>query len=515
MRIAIIGAGFSGLATAKTLQEYGHEVHVLEQCPDLGGVWSATRKYPGLTTQSGKDKYRFSDMSMPEHFPFQPNSDQVQLYLQGYAAKHSLLPLISFHQKVIAMERPPSGSGWNVTTEDQRQASSHGSRSITRLYDHVVVANGVFSEVAIPHYEGLEDYRSAGGVVVHTSQYSKLQTSLEGKSVLVVGYGKSACDVANAIAETTASTTLIARTITWKLPVQVLRKINFKYLRLTRHAESLFQYIDPSPIELFWQSRWGSPIRKALFGLLEVLTRRSLSLVQLNLVPEGGFEQIATSSMSLDTPGFYEQVKGGRKLFVKRDVQIEKVFNETGIPMAKLSSGEVMRADIIICGTGFRQTAPFLPRNVLEQLTDTDGDWIGLHRHILPIGIKDLTFNGYNSSRYCAVCSEVVSLWIAAYLEGDLLSLPTEEQQSRDALTRFQWLNQRAPGKTAHGTCTIPFALRPIDDLLQDLQLDISTTSRWLQWVLPFNPSAYQFLGADLRKKLALKRSNQPSSVKR
>ena len=52
MRVAIIGAGVAGLATAKVLQQAGHEVIVYDKAPDVGGVWSRTRRYPGLTTQS-------------------------------------------------------------------------------------------------------------------------------------------------------------------------------------------------------------------------------------------------------------------------------------------------------------------------------------------------------------------------------------------------------------------------------------------------------------------------------
>jgi dimethylaniline monooxygenase (N-oxide forming) len=129
------------------------------------------------------------------------------------------------------------------------------------------------------------------------------------------------------------------------------------------------------------------------------------------------------------------------------------------------------------------------------------------------IGIKDLSFNGYNGAMYSGLTSEVTSLWIAAYLEGNVLSLPTEEQQARGALERFKWLDQRDPGKTSHGTNTVPFSLRPIDDLLEDLDLNISSVSRFLQWISPVDPSAYRFLGSDLRKRIASKRSDQPGLI--
>ena len=50
MHIGIIGAGFAGLSHAKVLREFGFDVTVFDKTPDVGGVWSRTRRYPGLTT---------------------------------------------------------------------------------------------------------------------------------------------------------------------------------------------------------------------------------------------------------------------------------------------------------------------------------------------------------------------------------------------------------------------------------------------------------------------------------
>lgn len=52
MKIAVVGAGFAGLSTAKVLREFGHEVVVFNNAPDVGGVWSVTRRYPGVRTQA-------------------------------------------------------------------------------------------------------------------------------------------------------------------------------------------------------------------------------------------------------------------------------------------------------------------------------------------------------------------------------------------------------------------------------------------------------------------------------
>ena len=86
MRIGIIGAGVAGLATAKALMQAGHDVVVFDKTPDVGGVWSATRRYPGLTTQSTKATYGLSDYPMPREYPEWPTGAQVQEWLAAYAA---------------------------------------------------------------------------------------------------------------------------------------------------------------------------------------------------------------------------------------------------------------------------------------------------------------------------------------------------------------------------------------------------------------------------------------------
>lgn len=52
MRVAVIGAGAAGLASARHASASGHECEVLELAPQLGGTWV-------YTDDVGKDKYGF------------------------------------------------------------------------------------------------------------------------------------------------------------------------------------------------------------------------------------------------------------------------------------------------------------------------------------------------------------------------------------------------------------------------------------------------------------------------
>lgn len=456
MNVAIIGGGFSGVAAAKILAEFGHRVTVFEQCPDIGGVWSGTRRYPGLETQNPASTYHFSDEPMPRSYPEWPDSDQVRAYLQGYVKKHGLDARIRLNTKVTALRRPETGKGWHLSfvTGAGRDAAlpTQGGES-TEDFDHVVVANGTFSAPSMPDFDQDRSFAEHGGQVVHTSQYPQLSKPLTGKHCVVVGYGRSACDCANRVADVADSTTVVTRSIAWKLPRYLGGALNYKFLLLTRFGECLFKYIRPGLVERFIFSPLGIGVRSFMMNTLGWIIKKQLSLEALEIVPKAGFEDIACSRIALSTEGFYRKLKEGKSLFLKQDAAIERLFADetTKQPMAKLSSGETIRADAVICGTGFRQTCPFLPSDVVDKLTDSEGNWTGLYRQVLPVGVSDLTFVGYNSSLFCPTTSEMAALWIAAYLQGDQLELPTEEDQRKEAQDFFEWLHKRSRGRCVGG----------------------------------------------------------------
>jgi cation diffusion facilitator CzcD-associated flavoprotein CzcO len=85
MKIGIVGAGFAGLTSAKVLGEFGHEVQIFEKESDVGGVWSASRRYPGLGTQNVRSTYAVSDYGYPKGTPEWPSGEQVQQYMEGYS----------------------------------------------------------------------------------------------------------------------------------------------------------------------------------------------------------------------------------------------------------------------------------------------------------------------------------------------------------------------------------------------------------------------------------------------
>jgi cation diffusion facilitator CzcD-associated flavoprotein CzcO len=485
MKIGVIGAGFAGLSAVKVLREFGHDATAFESAPDVGGVWSRTRRYPGLETQNNRDSYCFSDFPMPQDYPEWPTGAQVQEYLVAYVERFGLSGCIRLDTEVAAAE--PRAEGWDLSTVDTVTGATD-----TVHVDYLVVANGIFCYPLIPSFEGADEYQAAGGRIRHTSEIGSLD-DVRGRNVVVVGYGKSACDLATAISEGTASTVVVARQLLWKMPKRP-GGLNMKYLLLTRMGEGLFRYLRPRGVERFLHG-FGKPVRDTTMAGLQALVTRQLRLKQLGLVPFGPFEEIARSTVSLATDGFSEKVEQGA-IVVHRDTVIERLGSEGGRPVAVLSTGEAVPADVIACGTGWQQRVPFFSEELERRLTDDRGNF-ELYHQIQPLDVPRLSFCGYNSSFFSPLSAEVASWWIAAFLTNGI-QLPPAAEQRADIQARLRWMEQRTNGHHARGTNIIPFSMHNIDEMLEDIGIDVSAPTRALQWLLPVNPLAYGDLTTQL-----------------
>jgi dimethylaniline monooxygenase (N-oxide forming) len=481
MRVGIIGAGFAGLSTAKILKSFGHSVTVFEKEADVGGVWSASRRYPGLTTQNVRSTYALSDFPYPKDYPEWPSGEQVQRYLESYVEHFDLKPYLRLNTTVNSVAINDEQTEWTVNSTS---ANPNGRASeATRTFDYLVVCNGIFSQPLIPAYEGAGEFVQSGGVICHTSQLNDA-VIVHGKHLLVVGYGKSSCDVAQALSTHAASTTVVARHLIWKVPKKLFNALNYKYLLLTRLGEALFKYIHPRGVEKFLHGS-GKSIRNSMLGQVQWVITKQCKLQALGLLPPTPFETIARSTVSLVTDGFFESVAAG-KIEVQKNTEIKRLIVRSQGRFAALGNGEEVRADVVVCGTGWHQTVPFLPEHIVKKVTDAQGNF-RLYRSMIPVNVPHLAFNGYNSSFFSQLNCEIGALWIADLIKCGL-KLPSANEQNAIIDARLAWMQERTDGKHSKGTNIIPFSVHHIDELLHDMGLTLSAFTRFKQWLLPVDP---------------------------
>lgn len=492
MTIAIVGAGISGLCTAKLLTEFGFDVTVFESAPDIGGVWSRTRRYPGVTTQNNKGTYRFSDFPMPDEYPEWPTGKQVQAYLHDYARRFDLERLIRLGHAVESADLDETAGRWTLRIRE----IGTGATAETE-FDHLIVANGIFCDPFVPEYPGLDEFVAAGGRVCAASDFNELSDAV-GKDIVVVGYGKSACDIAEALSEVSRSTTVVAREVTWKMPRRLAGVLNYKYLLLTRLNEGLFEHHEQRGFGRFLTGP-GRFLRDGLLNAVGAVTRRQLILDRVGLVPPGPFERIVRHAVGLATENFYEKVRDGI-IDVHRGQVIAGLHEKDGRPTVELSDGTVRAADAVVCATGFRQHVPFLRGDLQRRLTDEDGNF-ELYRQILPLDVPRLFFVGYGSSLFSPLSAEAAAMWVVSYLT-EHLDLPPEAERSAFARERLRWMIDRTEGKHARGTNIIPFSLRQVDEVLDEIGVNVGPLVRFRQWLLPADPGAYRASTEKLRRRI-------------
>ncbi|KAI1469730.1 FAD/NAD(P)-binding domain-containing protein [Daldinia caldariorum] len=242
-KIAIIGAGPSGLAVAKYLLAQDGafpRVDIFEQQAEVGGVWNyspvprppesvpvpqtdahpermdppvfeegkgegnekervplfPSPMYDDLHTNIPHTLMHYADLDFPDGCAIFPSRADVQAYLVEYA--RDVRHLIRFSTQVTSVAvrtdafRPRGREQWDVRATDLRTGEER-----RETYDAVVVASGHYSTPYIPgSIEGLRAFHAAHpGVVSHSKTY-RAPEPFRGKKVVVVGTGASGLDIA-------------------------------------------------------------------------------------------------------------------------------------------------------------------------------------------------------------------------------------------------------------------------------------------------------------------------------
>jgi len=287
------------------------------------------------------------------------------------------------------------------------------------------------------------------------------------------------------------------------MPRKVANLVNYKFLMLTRLGEGLFRYRSLSGPEKLLHAR-DSALANSMLGSVEKVTTGQLGLTGLGLVPLGRFSDIARSTVSLATEGFFEGVASGR-ISVRRDTVVDRFVEKDGRAVAELSNGELVPVEVVVAATGWTQDLPFLPRDVVDRITDENGDYL-LHRQIHPIDVPDLSFAGYNSSFFSPLSAEVSAIWIGSLLGGNH-TLPSREEMHRQRRATLDWMRERTRGAHARGTNIIPFSVKNIDEVLSDVGLGVGALTRAKQWLMPIDPGDYQGITPALARRLRTTRA--------
>ena len=213
LRVAIVGAGMSGLCMLHTLRAAGHEdVVVYEKASELGGTWRENR-YPGLTCDVPSRFYSYSFAPNPGWSRAFAPGREIQAYFLRTAERLGLRPHLRLGAEV-------TDANWQDGRWQLRTVA--GEEDVA---DVLVTATGVLHHPKLPAIPGLDTF---AGTAVHSARWDP-SLDLSGKRVGVVGTGSTGVQITAALAGRVGHFTLFQRTAQWVLPVP-----NRRYLRSTR-----------------------------------------------------------------------------------------------------------------------------------------------------------------------------------------------------------------------------------------------------------------------------------------
>ncbi|KAF2015865.1 pantothenate transporter [Aaosphaeria arxii CBS 175.79] len=244
-RVAVVGAGISGVVTAAHLRKEGLEVVVFERSLAAGGIWLYDERkpleptYPAIIPSQAHYHYdgskRASDQNIDAqtqrliHAPPGPcyvglkNNVETRLlqttlnpfpvgtpdfvthnvlldYIQDTALVSGVHDITKYGTEVQHLRK--EGDEW-LLTATTLQANHTGSLTLqTDIYnfDAVVVASGHYHAARVPDIPGLADWKRQWPERVEHSKSFRKPEDYKGKNFLLIGGGVSSTDIARELA---------------------------------------------------------------------------------------------------------------------------------------------------------------------------------------------------------------------------------------------------------------------------------------------------------------------------
>ncbi|XP_036377170.1 flavin-containing monooxygenase 5-like [Megalops cyprinoides] len=417
LRVAVIGAGCSGLACIKCCLDEGLEPVCFESSNDIGGLWRYKEKpepgrasiYHSVIVNSSKEMMAYSDFPPPADFPNNMHHSQVLQYLRLYAEQFDLLQHIRFQTSVYSVKERPdfSHSGqWEVETE-----SREGDRE-RHIFDAVMVCTGHYTQPHLPlrDFPGIDTFT---GRYFHSWEY-QCTRGLEGKRIVVIGIGNSGGDIAVESSRVAEQVYLSTRRGAWVVGRLGDNGLPGDVMNSTRLFVLLQRYI-PSWVDRIVEQKLNHHFDHRLYGL-----RPS----------HGFFKQIPV--VNDDLPG---RIISGR-VVVKpnvREFRGSSVVFEDGTVVDKV--------DVVVFATGYNYDFPFLPSSLKARA----GYRLSLYKQVFPPSLErpTLAVVGFIHALGAVIpLAEMQARWATRVFAG-LQKLPPEKNMLLDIERETKEMHQR------------------------------------------------------------------------
>lgn len=400
--VAIVGAGPSGLVSAKEAIACGLAPTIFEKTGHVGGLWHPQTGGTWNTMKTNLSKYScyFSDFPWDDSAPDFLSQSQINQYLCEYFAHFKLDKYTHFNNTVEKIEK--NSSKWTVT-------SSHQGNVKSEEFDFVIIASGVFTKPYYPPIPGRELFK---GQVLHSGDYKSCD-AVKGDNVIVVGGAFSGSELAGDLSvNTNKKVTNIISTPLWVIP---------RYLP-DRSLEGQPQI----PIDLVFYTRAKNAASKSVSEEQAIKGRNtylSSCSKQGEICPELKVEVNSEPRKLTITDNYLDAIKNGR-LSVKVGEIVS--YDENGLV---LKDGSHVPADSVLFSTGYALELPFFDNRTQELLSYQKNDLfqpVLLHKCTFHPDLPNMGFVGIYRGPYFSIL-ELQARWVTlAFSQGGEL-VPSRE----------------------------------------------------------------------------------------
>ena len=202
-RIAIIGAGISGILVGIKLSERGLTDYTLyEKAETLGGTWRDNR-YPGIACDVPSHLYVYSFAHNPNWSHRYAGGPEIQAHYSKVAGDYGVTPRIRCNTEIAHAEW--TGRDWTLTTRAGETISA----------DILISAVGRLHHPSMPDIKGLDSF---AGTSFHSARWPQGLVP-DGKRIGIIGTGSSATQMVAAMGGKATKLSLFQRTAQWVIPV--------------------------------------------------------------------------------------------------------------------------------------------------------------------------------------------------------------------------------------------------------------------------------------------------------
>lgn len=252
--MAVIGAGFSGIASAIKLLDAGIKNFViLERGDRVGGTWRDA-VYPGAEVDVPSWLYSLSYAPNPDWSTLNSPAEEILAYIEDLVIRYELASFIRYGSNVSQIEFDEGAGRWTVKT---------GGTDVFHARA-VIAADGLPANSGFPTVPGLDTF---DGKMILSARWD-CAYDYSGKRIAVIGTGASAVQIVPELVGTAAQVTVFQRTPAWVIP-----RSNFRVPGLVKKLFRRFPAAQQA-------------VRTALFGFYELLTLGLVYITPLTKVVE-------------------------------------------------------------------------------------------------------------------------------------------------------------------------------------------------------------------------------------